>query len=229
MVLSFKRGTLLLALVFFTSIKLVAQIGLRTSYINFEAPEFELSQQGDNFLNPPGHGLALSLDYRLKMQNLRVEVRPEIQWASPQTVTNGNIGTKSRYIGLWSNVVIFPFDLRGDCDCPTFGRNGNPLQKAFFIEAAPGLYHTTNTIEISRSPDDIITENQSFAFGFSIGIGLEMKINRNFAFSPYAKTSFFPKMRWPSLQDAAALENLNEVKENSSVTGIQAGIRFGFR
>lgn len=219
--------TVLLLLACFTS---KAQVGIRTAFVQLQAPGYELSQQGQNFLFPPGSGPAFSIDYRLKLKNLRLEFRPELQWVIPRSGENAGWLTQGNYLGIWGNMTIFPFDLKGDCDCPTFGRQGSPIYKSLFLEVAPGLHFLVNDVNVSiPGSNDISFQDGELVPGGAIAVGAELKIQRNLAISPFARVVFFPDLSWPGLLEAAEAASLDPLEERTTLNGLQVGLRIGFR
>lgn len=230
MLVAFQKTLLLWVLLMLASLSSQAQVGIRTVFVQLKAPGFELSQQGQNFLSPPGGGPAFSIDYRLKLKNLRLEFRPELQWAIPHSGENAGWLTKGNYLGIWGNVTIFPFDLKGDCDCPTFGRQGSPIYKSLFLEAAPGLHYLAQEVKFSiPGSDELIFQDGSVVPGGAIAVGAELKIQRNLAISPFARVVIFPDLSWPGLREAAEADNLDPLEDRETLNGLQVGLRIGFR
>jgi hypothetical protein len=207
-----------------------AQVGIRAGFVQLEAPGFELAQRGQTFLSPPGNGPAFSMDYRLKIRNLRLEFRPEVQWVIPRSGESAGWRTSGNYMGIWGNVTLFPFDLKGDCDCPTFGRQGRPIHKSLFLEAAPGLHYLYNEVSVTiPGSNDMVFKDSFVAPGGAIGIGAELKLQRNLSVSPFARMIVLPNLSWPGLLEAAEAESLDPLEAQAFLSGLNVGLRIGFR
>jgi hypothetical protein len=116
-----KKILLLLTLTIFAN-GLIAQYGVSAIYN---------SQLGaddwDIFVNDGDHiksnGFGLSVDYWFRLKNYRVEFSPEIGFLKGDhslLLTSGDNPSLSwSQLFVLANVNIYPFDIEGDCNCPT--------------------------------------------------------------------------------------------------------------
>ena len=110
---------------------LSAQVGLNVAYGTFDQAVIG-THVGESDA-PQKSGVVLSLDYWFRLKQKRLEFLPTIYYANyggSYEVTN---------YGFQFRTTIYPFDLAGDCNCPTFSKENELLKKGFFIRLAPGI------------------------------------------------------------------------------------------
>ena len=121
---------------------LQAQYGISLAYKPINADNWEqiISKHQLNAADAEalGNGIQFGIDYWARLKNYRVEFLPELNfsrftrfWANEDgVITEEKIN--SNFLGLHLNTNFYVFDFKGDCDCPTFSKQGNDLQKGFF-------------------------------------------------------------------------------------------------
>lgn len=121
-----------------------------------------------------GIGNELAVGYWFRLKNKRVEFLPSIYYA---TASDGDLDLQE--LGAEFNVNIYPFDFGGDCDCPTFGKQGPQLEKGFFIQLTPG--YARYQLE---SPVADFESGGGFTFG--AGVGMDIGVTNFLTISPIA-------------------------------------------
>jgi hypothetical protein len=122
--------------------------------------------------------------------------------------------------GFQFKVNVYPFDFGGDCDCPTFGKQGPQLQKGFFIQLSPGyaLY----------MPEDIISEfgNKS-GFTMGGGVGLDIGLSNLVTITPVAALRY----GFSSYADVPYVDVNGDAIgiDDPSLTTFQVGLQVSFR
>ncbi|MEM6770899.1 MAG: hypothetical protein AAF597_09970, partial [Bacteroidota bacterium] len=120
-------------------------------------------------------GSELSVGYWFRLKNKRVEFIPTLYYAQHSSDLEVDLGT----FGFEFNVNVYPFDFGGDCDCPTFGKQGPKLEKGFFIHLTPGyaFYNLTSPVATFES-----------ASGLTLGggVGLDIGITNLLTITPLA-------------------------------------------
>ncbi len=121
-------------------------------------------------------GNEFALGYWFRLKNKRVEFNPSIYYGA----TSSDLGLDLKTIGAEFNVNIYPFDFGGDCDCPTWGKQGPQLEKGFFIQLTPGY-----TMYDLESPTVAFENSSGFTAGF--GVGMDIGINNLVTLTPIAR------------------------------------------
>ena len=208
--------------------QLQAQYGVRATYNLNHAPSWEDFFQTLDSRNTDlfASSLSFEVDYWLRLPNHRIEFYPYLSyhqanseiWTNDQlTTTPQTVGLRQLGAGLISHIYIF--DLIGDCDCPTFSKQGGFFKKGFFILGGIGVVHSDK--RISDNFDD-----GNLDFSARLGAGIDIGLTDLITISPFAQVQYFPSVSWHEL--GATFQTTPEHIE-SSLGQLQFGIRVGFR
>lgn len=211
---------LALILSLFLTLQIQAQFGLSGYYsrINQQEGVYELD---GNTSGITGTGYAVGLDYWFRLKNKRIEFSPELNYAHHDlNIELTNIGSgaiKGDAYSLFLNTNIYPFDFNTDCDCPTFSKQNDTFKKGFFIQLSPQVsYHKSSYEEL---------EQEGITFGASLGIGLDIGINKMFTISPIVRYNYHFGLEMVDWSD----DDIPLSVLPSDRGSITAGIRFGLR
>ena len=217
----FKKIFLILLLIIpFTS---KAQIGIAAGGTLNRAKGWIITDLNNNMkYDLPGNSLFLSLNYEFYIQNYRIAFVPEIGGALFENEII-DLGTfKNKTLRFQLNTHIYFLDFKGDCDCPTFSKKGNPLKKGLFLNISPGVSYFANTLETltSNSTDNLIKPNIGAGLGYDIGV------NKNITLTTFANAYFFSGLTWPGLSNLLAIPSTGNKKADgkTNLSQIQAGI-----
>src|SRR5688500_13551386 len=100
-----------------------SQIGLNLRYLSGKSDILDAQ-------NISQDGFHASIEYHLRLKNIRIEFRPGLGYRTT------HLG--SSYDGYFNSfdfdlgTAVYPFDFAGDCDCPTFSKEGGLFKKGFF-------------------------------------------------------------------------------------------------
>lgn len=207
-----------------------AQIGVRANYGLSNAPNWEaLSANSTQFAAADffGSGYTIGIDYWLRLPQNRIEFYPELRYTSYETnsqlLLNGqDVNVNSTSLGLYANTHFYVLDFLGDCDCPTFSKQGGLFKKGFFLSVSPGIYYH------KKSSDLIVGNLESVSGYLGIGLGLDIGVSNLITITPtfqYA-IGFNDK-----LDGAASILGVPELQnlESSSFKQMLFGIRIGLR
>ena len=137
------RQSLVFLWCFICAYSLSAQFSASYSY-NINSTDWqdqyaETHADHDVFLTTHEAGLA----YWFKLKQKRVEFHPGVIYGTSSTndESGANIADwQSFYLSV--PIQIYPMDLEGDCNCPTFSKDGGFIKKGFFVFIAPEAgYH----------------------------------------------------------------------------------------
>ena len=130
-----KKSILIIAFLFTICGLSVAQFGISAKYQSNNTSDWDDAYEG--IMDIEGTSIEYGLNYWFRLKNQRVEFLPEVTYASLTNNFN-NSGTsieisqhKRTSIGVGVNTHIYPLDFAGDCDCPTFSKDGNLVSKGF--------------------------------------------------------------------------------------------------
>lgn len=214
----------LLFIVVLTSWSLNAQFGV-SGYYNMHqgASDWDEGLASDESIK--ANGLGISLTYWFRLKNYRIEFMPEVSYASGSkslSMTEWSGDFEWQQLALYFNTNIYPFDLEGDCNCPTFGKDGNFLQKGFFIQISPGIALAKNLTDITLSDDTL--ESSDFYFLAGIGAGVDIGIAEYFTITPFIRyhLGFSPEWQIPDT-------NNELVATTSVIKDLQLGLNLTYR
>lgn len=165
----------------------------------------------------------VGVDYWFRLKNKRVEFTPELLYGL-QTKTEASSLT---YFGFNWNTSFYVFDLSGDCDCPTFSKQGPSIQKGFFINIAPGVLYSLRNV--SNEVTELSLDNQQINFRLGVGVGFDIGISDLLTISPMVSYNISPSHQFNELtfHRNPSSSSIDEV--NSGLNQIQFSLRFGFR
>lgn len=178
-------------------------------------------------------GQHLGIDYWFRLKNKRIEFFPEI--SREKLKETFSFPSSEDQIEKWSfhwNTNFYLLDFEGDCNCPTFSKQGNFLQKGFFIQISPGVTHLSAKADFPGF-ENTPAEDNFVRFTIGAGVGLDIGITDFLTITPLVRFSYVPKMERENLKPV--LENLYEnfggsfESVESSTNQLYAGIRIGFR
>ena len=166
--------------------------------------------------------LEFGVDYWFKPGEYRAEYMVELSYINKTTTLDTREYSLTGYVfGVKSNLYIF--DFLGDCDCPTFKKQGGLFKKGFFLQwnAHAGYWHKDVNIFTEGDPN--------MAIDVGLGAGIDIGISELLTISPVISYQYFPWLTWEQLglrHGIGGIENLN-AKINASMFKI--GVRIGFR
>lgn len=167
-------------------------------------------------------GNEVALGYWFRLPEKRVEFLPTVYYAGSTTEANliDQPITKLKEYGFEFKVNIYPFDFGGDCDCPTFGKQGPQLQKGFFLQLSPG--YAVYDVSIGEAGLD---SGNGFTYGG--GLGLDIGVSNLLTITPYANA----RVGTGLMVNDLVITDVNGLNEDRhpKLTTYQIGIRALFR
>lgn len=210
--------------------KTSAQYGINASYQTFSASNWEgLIKLSDSpSAAPIQSGFAVGIDRWFRLKNARIEFFPELNYAR-YSVDWGDNATSLNHqqISLFANTHFYLFDLEGDCDCPTFSKDGSFVKKGFYVELSPGLSYATSTFK-GRNGDP---SSASIVPSIGLGIGVDIGLSDLLTITPMVRFRQHFGADWENLVENLILD-INTIDPISTKTGIETfsfGIRLGLR
>lgn len=204
-----------------------AQVGLNGRYVLNDADTWFIPNvDGQTQLDLLETGYAVGIDYWFRLENVRVEFLPELNYAQfTNTLERQNIDTEVNMYSLLFNTNIYFLDMSGDCTCPTFYQEGPTLQKGLHLQISPGLHYFDGSV---TTPDNASSSN-TFTYSIGAGLGFDLGFSKYLTITPIAGVRYFPGLRWEALSDVFPAEGPVFVEEESSIFQYSAGVRIGLR
>lgn len=226
-----KQFLVFLVLSFFLIInEASAQYGINASYQTFSASDWEGLIQLSELPGaaPIESGFAIGIDRWFRLKNARVEFFPELNYARYSVDWSDNTTTLShQQISLFANTHFYLFDLEGDCDCPTFSKDGNFVKKGFYVELSPGLSYATFKFDgINGDPN-----NSSLVPSIGLGLGVDIGLSDLLTITPMIRFRRHFNAEWEDLSESLGLEltTVDPAAQESGLETFSFGIRLGLR
>ncbi len=200
-----------------------AQFGISVGYKNFKAEEWTdlintLSEK--DFENAAGFNVGV--DYWFRLKNIRIEFLPTASWSSLESNIDNSL-LEMTLFGFHLNTSLYPFDIEGDCDCPTWSKSGGLFQKGFFIQASPGFVRNKIAVD---DESVFIQDYESSYFETGIGAGLDIGISDLLTLTPLVRYHFAPNVEYTPTSNSIIHFGPTKSNLNQWFAGIRVGLRF---
>lgn len=227
--------SLLLVLISFLFVNVAqAQFGVSARYSKNSVKDW--SQLYQSFSNDNqdlfGSGLEVGINYWFRLKNYRVEFLPEISYSKSETSNLSElVFADSHNMTSYNfnlNVQIYPLDFEGDCDCPTWSKDGNLVKKGFYWLISPGVsrHNLTTTFDENILREDESSDITTFKMG--AGLGLDIGVGDLLTVSPFAIYNLHFGSSW--IPQEGTYAEVDIVTDNdSSFNQLQFGLRLIFR
>ena len=179
------------------------------------------------------NSIEYGLNYWFRLKNYRVEFLPEITYAKSEnkelySSLLVNSHTRTSY-GFNVNVQIYPLDFFGDCDCPTFSKDGNFMSKGFYWLLSPGLSMHTIKTEMDPLSSYIPEDTKITSLRFGVGAGVDMGFTDLFTLSPFIMYSMNFGNNWENQPNTYAIEDPGSLDTKANIKQWHFGLRLIFR
>lgn len=169
------------------------QIGVNVRYLFGQSDILEQEEISQN-------GVHAAAEYHFRLKNKRLEFHPGLGYRF--TFNSDAYQGYLTGFDLDLATAIYPFDFGGDCDCPTFSKQGNLIKKGFFFELIPGLSYQTLT-RLRSEPDDpqnlpIRSKNLNWKLGGAAG--LDIGISEHYTLTPMFSVTMLSASEWDGLK-----------------------------
>lgn len=180
-----------------------AQIGINSRYIFGKSDLLDQVSINQN-------GQHTSIEYNFRLKQKRVEFRPGIGYRS--TFAGNNWDGHLNGMDVDFGVAVYPFDFGGDCNCPTFSKQGNLIKKGFFIEVIPGASYQGIT-RLRMEPDDpsrLPINSKNLIYKMGATVGLDIGISEHFTLTPLVGATQLTAAVWEGLLKNGSSANLKD-------------------
>jgi len=191
-----KKLLLFSTLILFTNNFATAQFGLSAKYQMNSHSGWDEAFDGEKNIMPSS--IEFGLNYWFRLKNKRVEFLPELTYATASSDYSDTgfavelSQSKRTSYGIGINTHVYPLDFAGDCDCPTFSKDGNLVSKGFhWIVNTSIISHSIENmfyapINGAREPSIIVEGDKQISFRAGLGAGLDIGITELITVVPYA-------------------------------------------
>jgi hypothetical protein len=169
-----------------------SQAGIHIKYLSGQSEILDNENINQN-------GLQASLEYHFRLKEKRLEFHPGAgyRFSLPSNVFDGHLASFD--IDLAAS--IYPFDFGGDCNCPTFSKEGNLIKKGFFFEVTPGAGYQFIT-RLRSEPDDparLPIKSKNLVWKIGGAAGLDIGLSDHFTMTPMISATLLSSAEWEGL------------------------------
>lgn len=213
---------------------LQAQIGITAGYTQASVPAWDQQVQqiygADNQVFRDG--TRIGINYWLPLKNIRIEFLPSIEFAAFGSSHPGGVAVevgdreyRANLIGVFLNTRIYPFNMQGDCTCPTFSKGGDLLEKGLFIMLSPGVERFKTDYTIIQEDGNQRMENKEWRPSIGGSVGLDIGLSELITLTPILGVKYSTAIDGDHLMDN---ETLGDDQTNwlQLFGGIHVGLRF---
>ena len=222
-----------------------AQVGISSGIQFFNATEWEKTFQetyNNSQMSIFDPAVYIGLDYWFRLKNRRIEFTPEVAYARyrvESTLIPHTTDSELRddyeitYWSLFLNTNFYVFDFEGDCDCPTFSKDGDMFKKGLFLRVAPGLNYVSQVNDRrvfafgNESDSDPAETFNELAFSIRAGVGLDIGVSDFITLTPIVQANYNLPLAWNKVGIGEPNETVQSIED--SVLHLFAGLRLGFR
>lgn len=213
-------------------------------YTKYQPNNIEWQDEWQSAISPDviyGQSLYYGLSYWLRLKEYRVEFHPSLYvTSSKQTITpNGSIAglpdissAAQNGFGFEVPVQFYFLDIVGDCNCPTFSKDGTFIDKGLYAYINPGVRrigYEFNAVNSDGSiPERISDENQTY-FTLAGGFGLDIGLGDLFTITPFGGLEFAPNLTSNTLNEFIETASGNAAADSRNLRSIVTGLRLSFR
>ena len=204
----------------FTAQSTVAQIGISGTYTTVNT-DFEFDKDFPGFA--PSYTYAI--DYWFRLKNQRVEFYPQLSLlnSSREEYNNMNMSgeTVAQQFELYSlklNTRIYPFDFKGDCNCPTWKKEGPTFNKGFYFMATIGGGSLDQNSFESGGVNNTV-------FSYGGGLGLDIGLSKFLTLSPFIVYERTTSTDW----NLHPCEVCDQIPDNTILNPFSVGLHLQYR
>lgn len=174
----------------------------------------------------------IGIEYWLRLKNVRVEFFPELFYAQSnherRLETFDDFDFKIKSGALLFKTHLYIMDFYGDCNCPTFSKDGNFLTKGFFLAVSPAIRFEQRTLD---ALDDSFHGKSAQIYGqIQFGAGVDLGLTETLTITPFFNYIITPSVQWEDIGIAFTDPILSEIDDGLSLhRAMQIGIKFNYR
>ncbi|GJM31379.1 MAG: hypothetical protein DHS20C18_03800 [Saprospiraceae bacterium] len=208
------------------TLPLNAQIGFNGTYFMPQAETLSTVNGTDEGFELQANGPAFGINYWFRLKNKRIEFLPELNYSlSKQNLEAQDFDAKIQFFNFYFNTRIYFLDFGGDCDCPTFSKEGPTLEKGLFLQLSPGYSYFKQEYQFGEeTPED--ADGSSFSLG--AGLGFDLGINDFVTITPMGGLRYLPGYTWNFPKSSTSTDE-PAASEKKGLMAWYVGLHLGLR
>jgi hypothetical protein len=212
----------------FFCFSLNAQVGVSLSYKNMNAPYWSLLLGENETLFKNGH--SFSVDYWLKMDNVRIDFLPEFGFSKfSNEIAPIGIYPKRTFIAQFFNFQLntnfYPLDFFKQ---HTDSENRNPTEnvaRSVFVQISPGA--SMVYLSYRAAFEEMLLPPRTTAYFIGMGAGFDIHYKNYLTLTPMLRYQHYPSVQWNGLSEIRDEYTDNFFREDSFVNQVAFSFRLG--
>jgi hypothetical protein len=213
---------------FFFLYSLQAQVGVSLSYRNINAPYWGLLLGENETIFKNGH--SFSADYWLKLNNVRIDLLPEVGFSKfSNEISAIGIYPKRTFIAQFFNFQInaniYPLDFFKQ---HTEKDSRNPTEnvaRSVFVQISPGA--SMVYLSYRAALESMLLPPRQTAFFIGLGAGFDIHYRNYLTLTPMLRYQHYPSVQWTGLSEIRDEYTDDFFREDSFVDQLAFSIRLG--
>lgn len=220
-------------MVFIMAQAMSGQVGLRLKVNRSNFSEWQSAVQSsfgaDKKLFSTGY--EAGVDYWFRLKKKRIEFLPEVSFAAARTKYDVPSLDRLDYtsVNFYFHTQIYALDLEGDCNCPTFSKQGPSINKGLFFHFTPGISYYNAKAEQSAERPEFVDKASGIAIRAGIGAGIDIGISDLLTVTPIVSYYFSSAQKWDKLNALSGTAGVVYLDSSVNPSQLQFTLRFGFR
>ena len=205
-----------------------AQVGVSLSYRNVNAPYWELLLGKNNAMFKNGH--SFSVDYWLKMKNVRIDLLPELGFSkfSNEIAPIGDYSKRTfiaQFFNFQINANIYPLDFFKQNTDKTNRNATENVARSVFVQISPG----TSMVYLSyrAASEEMLLPPRRTTYFIGLGAGFDIHYRNYLTLTPMLRYQHYPSVRWTGLAEIRDEYTDDFFREDSFVNQVAFSLRLG--
>lgn len=212
----------------FLSHSATAQIGVSLAYRNIDVPHWSFLLGENETIFKNGH--SFSVDYWLKLKNLRIDLLPEIGFSKfSNEISPIGLYPKRTFIAqffnLQVNANIYPLDFFKNY---TTKENPTPTEnvaRSVFLQVAPGA--SMVYLSYRAAFEEMLLPPRRTAYFIGLGAGFDITYKNLITLTPMLRYQHYPSLRWIGLSEIRDENTTDFFREDTFINQLAFSIRMG--
>ncbi len=193
-----------------------AQYGLSAGYVSNQNVAWRYYFTDDVM----DSGFQVGVNYWFRLKNYRVEFTPELAYSRFKSELNDpsvdpGYEMSMNMFHFFFNTNLYVLDFKGDCDCPTFSKEGTFVNKGLFLFVSPGISYFDGQMTGQTNSD-----MQDAVLSLGVGAGVDIGLNDVVTVTPMFSFRRFFRAEWEGLAELAMEEEPTRLNSASETTDI---------
>jgi len=222
-----KKLSSLICLLFFC-FTLNAQVGVSLSYRNIDAPYWGLLLGENETIFKNGH--SFSVDYWLKMRNVRIDLLPELGFSkfSNEIAPIGIYPKRtfiSQFFNFQLNANIYPLDFFKQYTEKELRNPTENVAHSLFVQISPGV--SMVYLSYRAALEEMLLPPRRTSYFIGLGAGFDIHYKNYLTLTPMLRYQHYPSVQWVGLSEIQDEFTDDFFREDSFVNQVAFSIRLG--